>query len=265
MSSTVPDSLRELAAGYALGALSAEEAQQFEAALARSPDLAREVAEYREVNALLATGAGTATPDPTLRDRLIARIRESKVVPLAPRRPPIVPLLALGLAASAVLAAGLGLRVRSLGGQLRARDSALGVRDSVLAEREGKLAARERTLNTLLEAEADLAIAHLTTTGPNTPGIQLFWNRKASSAVLHAFRLPPAPAGRVYQLWFMRDGVPVPSQTFNSDPDGHALVQAFTVPEGGGFGAAAVTIEPEGGSPAPTTPVLLFGAIVAGS
>jgi hypothetical protein len=59
----------------------------------------------------------------------------------------------------------------------------------------------------------------------------------------------------------MRDGVPVPSRTFNSDPDGHALVQAFSVPAGGGFTAAAVTMEPAGGSPAPTTAILMFGAL----
>lgn len=256
MSPESPDSLRELAPGYALGALSAEEKAQFEAALAASPELQREVAAYREVQAMLAARPGPA-PDPALKDRLMARIGESKQRALPAIRRRGFPILSLGLAAAVLLAVAFGLRVRTLSDTVQRQDS-------IIAAREAKLAERERTLNTLLEAEAELLVGHLVATGPDAPGIQLFWNRKANTAIIHAFRLRPAPSGRIYQLWLMRDGVPVPSRTFNSDPDGHALVQAFEVPAEGGFTAAAITIEPEGGSQAPTSPVLLFGAFGAG-
>ena len=52
------DAPLDLAAAYALGALSPDEAQRFEAFLATSAEAQREVAEYREVAALLALGGG---------------------------------------------------------------------------------------------------------------------------------------------------------------------------------------------------------------
>src|SRR5262245_48347429 len=99
MSATVPDSIRELAAGYALGGLTPEETREFEAALARSPELAREVAEYREVTGLLGLAPGEGPrPDPALRARLFERIAAGKVVPLTPRRSNWSRWLGLGLA-----------------------------------------------------------------------------------------------------------------------------------------------------------------------
>jgi len=78
--------------------------------------------------------------------------------------------------------------------------------------------------------------------------------------VVSASKLKPAPAGRTYQLWFIRDGKPVPSVTFNVAPAGDALVSDVTVPTGGEISAAAITEEPAGGSQQPTTPILLVGA-----
>ena len=56
-----PESPRDLAAAYALGALAPEDARRFEEFLAGSPETQREVAEYRDVAALLALG-GTRPP-----------------------------------------------------------------------------------------------------------------------------------------------------------------------------------------------------------
>ena len=74
------DSPQDLAAAYALGALSADETRRFEAFLATSPETQREVREYREVAALLALGgpdAANALPD-GLRDRVLARVADQK-------------------------------------------------------------------------------------------------------------------------------------------------------------------------------------------
>ena len=253
MSAIIPESIRELAAGYALGALTPEETRSFETAMAQSSDLASEVAEYREVNALLAHGAA-AVPGPAVKARLFQQIGRDKVVPLRPARSPVVPLLSAGLAAAAVLAVGLGRRVQTLTDEL-------GRRDVRLAATEAQLARREQTLNTLLMAEFELTVVQLTTAGAQAPGVQFFWNRRSNTAVLQAFRLPPAPKGKVYQFWLLRGGKPYPSSTFNSDPDGHALVQSFSLPSGGGFEGAAITVEPEGGSTTPTLPIYLLGKV----
>jgi anti-sigma-K factor RskA len=255
--------LRDLAPAYVLGALDPAEARDFEAALAGSPELQHEVASYRELAALLALRDSAATPA-GLRERLLERVRQERSAE-PPSSPPVVPLDAgrrqprwlvvapwVGLAASLALAAGLGLQVRRLG-------LSAGVLDSTLAANQARLAARERTLNAILEPGVQLV--PLTSSGAQPPGIQLFWDRQRNTAVLHAFRLEPAPEGRAYQLWLIRSGQPVPSQVFNSDPDGHALVEGITIPTEPGIEAYAVTQEPAAGSSQPTLPILLFGRV----
>jgi anti-sigma-K factor RskA len=256
-----PQDLRDLAPAYALGALDPDEARAFEAALSRSEELRREVASYREAAALLAFQE-YQTPPADLRARVLARVRAESprhdipVVPIAEvRRPPRSGpdrALRVGLAAALLLAAWLGLER----GTLTRRLATL---DSTLAATRTRLAAREETLNAILEPGVQLIV--LTASGEQPPGIQLFWDRQQNTAILHAFRLRPAPAGRAYQLWLIRGGRPIPSRVFNSEADGHLLLRGISIPAEPGIEAYAVTEEPVGGSPQPTGPILLLGRV----
>jgi anti-sigma-K factor RskA len=248
MSDAPRNELRDLAAGYALGALSPEETRAFETALAGSPELQREVAGFRELSALLALEEARP-PAAELKQRLRERIRATKSLPLpgAPSQPPrrfAAMALGLGLAASLVLAAGLYLKTRSLSG--------------TLADLEQRLAARETTLNALLEPAVQLTT--LTASGEAAPVVQVFWNRAAHSLVLHTFRLKPAPTGRAYQLWLLpKGGKPIASAVFDTEPGGHQLVQGISVPVDQDISGFALTVEPAGGSPQPTTTPIVFG------
>ncbi|MDP9143997.1 MAG: anti-sigma factor [Actinomycetota bacterium] len=253
--------LRDHAAAYALGALSAEEARTFEAAMARDPKLAAEVTAFREVNALLAQGGVPVHLPPDLKARVLTRVANQKERRLPSPRPPaqsrrLRPWLVAAAIALVALAATLSLDL------VRTRAALTTTRDD-LARARDSLAAQAQTLATVLGAGEELAVVHLTSTAAAPPGMRLFWNRRTGRAVLHAFGLPPAQGGRVYQLWLIRDGVPVPSQLFNSRPDGEALVANLTLPAGDGVTAAAVTEEPAGGSPQPTSPILLLGTVPA--
>lgn len=263
MSEREDSSMQDLAAAYALGALSPEETRAFEAFLAGSPETQREVAEYREVGALLASGAPAVTPDARLKERILGEIGRGKVRTFVPPTPAPAPRMSLpfwmALAASIMLAIGFGLKYsgakRALAYQLSQADTARVALDSV----EARLALREKTLNEILEPDMQLSL--LTATGNPDPRVQLFWNPKKNLAIVHTFRLAQAPTGRVYQLWFIKDGKPVPSVTFNSEPSGHALVENIPVPPGGGITNAALTIEPAGGSQQPTSPVMMIGTM----
>jgi len=244
-----PDSPRDLAAAYALGALAPEEARRFEAFLAGSPETQREVAEYREVAALLALGGDDAERAPDLRARVLAGVgAETRSLPRARRRAP----LWLALAASLVAVAALGLNLRAARGELR------DLRE-LLSDTQGRLAAREATLNAIFEPGVQMY--QLTASGDPEPGIQLFYDRQRQRAIIHGFRLRQIPEDRAYQLWFIRDGQPVPSVTFKPEADGHARVEQIPVPAGGEVSAAAVTIEPEAGSSQPTLPIVLVGPL----
>jgi len=264
--STPHESLRDLAAAYALGALSAEETQAFEAYLATSPDARREVAELRETAALLAVAGPEARPGPELRQRVLDAVAASKVAPIpraaaSPTQPGrarwVLPWLAA--AAALVVAAGLGLRLRTMTTTLAARDSTIADQHRALSEQQQQLVKNEATLAALLAPGVQLV--QLTKEGDPDPRIQLYWDRVHNTAVLHASKLKPTPPGRTYQLWFIRDGKPVPSVTFDVAPEGDALLREVTVPTGGALSAAAITQEPVGGSQQPTSPILLVGPL----
>jgi anti-sigma-K factor RskA len=265
MSTPDDSSLRDLAAAYALGALSADEARAFEAYLATSPDARREVAELRETAALLAVAGPEAPPGPELRRRVLDAVAASKTAAL-PQSPGVRapaarrPMLAwVALAAAILVAVGLGVRLATLTTTLAARDRTIVEQRRALSAQQQQLVKDEATLAALLAPGVQLV--QLTKEGDPDPRIQLYWDRVHNTAVLHASKLKPTPPGRTYQLWFIRDGKPVPSVTFDVAPAGDALLREVTVPTGGEVSAAAVTQEPTGGSQQPTTPILLVGAL----
>jgi len=77
----------------------------------------------------------------------------------------------------------------------------------------------------------------------------------AHGSVLAAVDLGGAPEHHDYQLWLLKDGEPIPADTF--DVSGSVVI-VESEHDLTGFDGAAVTVEPEGGSEAPTTePVLI--------
>jgi len=256
MSHPEQETLQDLAAAYALGALSSEEARRFEAYLAGSREAQREVAEYRDVAALLALGGPEAAPSADLRERVLSRISGPSARPSVPPRRPPAPWGAL--AAGLVAAVGLGFGYVQLR-EVRDLRAELGQTMQRLAETSELLTAREATLNAIFEPGVQMF--QLTASGDPEPLIQLFWDRERHRAIVHGFKLDSVPEGRAYQLWFIKDGAPVPSVTFKPEPSGHVKVEQIPVPADGEVSAAAVTVEPESGSTRPTSPILLVGPL----
>lgn len=263
MSQTTPESMRDLVAGYALGALPPDEARAFEAALASSPELQQDLREHRELHAALAL-AEEEPPPPELRARLMARIDQTKRATLgggsgpgffpAPARRALTPIaLSAGLAALLVVTVGLSLKVRTL-------NEALRTRDSVLTAREQLLAQREETLNAILEPSVQLVT--MVAPGERPPVAQVFFDPSKRSVIVHLFNLTPAPAGRAYQLWLLpKQGNPIASRVFDTEPSGHGLERSIAVPADQEIAGFALTIEPAGGSPQPTTTPFLVGRL----
>src|SRR3712207_4277859 len=73
-------------------------------------------------------------------------------------------------------------------------------------------------------------------------------------AVLMAEDMPPLPEEKTFQIWVIEDEVPRPSGVFEVREDEVAIVVENRVE---GADAIAVTVEPEGGSPLPTTEPML--------
>ncbi|MEO8633641.1 MAG: anti-sigma factor [Gemmatimonadales bacterium] len=265
MSANHEQDMLELTAAYAFGALSAEESRAFEVWLATSPAGQREVAEYREVGALMALGSTTAIsagPSPDLKQRVVERATSAKVRHLPAPKVRTQVVAWIGLAASLVAVAGLALQQRALRELLALQTTSISELEATLASRDAKLARREAELNAILDPNVQLT--RMGTPGTPQPVVQLFWNRKSNLLTIHAFQLSPAAATRAYQLWFIpKNGKPIPSVTFNTEPSGHGMVQEIKVPEGMELTAAAITEEPAGGSPQPTTTPFLVGTLTS--
>jgi anti-sigma-K factor RskA len=227
-----------LAAPYALDALDGEERTAFEAHLAQCAQCRAEVASFREVAARLAMTAPVAEPSPALRDRVLAEARRVRPIGGGLRR------AWLAAAAGFLLALVVG------GAWWRERDARRTL--------EARVAEQGELLATLLAP--DVGVANLAATG-KPPSARLFWNPQRQRVVMAVFDLPPAPAGRTYQLWAIATGKPpVSLGTFNTGPDGR-LTAAMAVPAGLAFDLTAVTEEPAGGSPQPTQNPFLVGPV----
>lgn len=266
MSGATPEQLREMATAYVLGALSDSEARAFTAWLETSPEAQREVAELRELLPVLASAIEGPKPPPSLRARVIAHASRpaSKPVPATPlpisrpARP--LPVAWIALAASLIALIGVSLSHMRLRSDLVARDSAVAMLQQELAQTEAGRVEAQATLSGLLDTHT--TYTRLAGQGNTRPDVRLFCNWHIGVGFASAAGLSPNAAGRVYQLWFIpKAGAPIPSVTFTVDAAGNAQLSNITLPAGQELAAAAVTDEPTGGSPQPTTTPFLSGTL----
>ena len=74
-------------------------------------------------------------------------------------------------------------------------------------------------------------------------------------AVLLTKKMPPAPDGKVYELWLQKDGVMVPAGLMPDETDQTVLLEG----DASGATAVGITVEPDGGSKKPTSaPIAMF-------
>ena len=119
--------------------------------------------------------------------------------------------------------------------------------------------ARTRDVNDMLSSPG-ASMAHLAgkEVAPQARAL-VAYDRATGRAALLATGLPPAPAGRAYQLWLIADNKPLPGGTFKSEPDGRARMSG-SLPPGVSKPTFAVTLEREGGEDAPKGEMYLLGS-----
>jgi anti-sigma-K factor RskA len=274
---------KEMLAAYALGALDAEEARLLEEHLATCADCRAEVAEWRDTTAALALSAETAEPSAGLRARILESVRAipqnlgvgetsgdgvvaaaedgnegvrnvaSNVIqmPLDARRRWSASLRFGALAASvAIIALAASLfvlwnRYHNLQRQYEREHTAVDVLAKQLAD--------EREMRELLTAPG-VRLTELNGLGPGqSASARMALDPQTGRAMLFAYNLPPAPAGKAYQLWFISDlKHPVPGAVFNPDAQGRVVLRDQAPEAGRKASVFAVTLEPSGGVAAPT-------------
>ncbi|MGQ0643390.1 MAG: anti-sigma factor [Gemmatimonadaceae bacterium] len=245
---------QETAAAYALDALDGAERDEFEALLTRSDEAQRDVAELKEVVSLLAYAAPIAVPPPSLRERVLLEARQVRPIAVARRHN----ANRLGVLAPYFALAASIVGIVLLGGRYMAERDARSTLAATTDTLRQALASRDEIINALLAPEVETLKLSAT---DRPPAARMYWNRTTGQVILAAFQLPPAREGRTYQLWgIARGGAPVSLGIFNTLPSGEARYVA-SAPAGLTIAVGAVTEEPAGGSPQPTSTPFLVGQV----
>ena len=229
--------LHDLAAPYALDALDEAEQATFEGHLAMCPDCRIQVRALREGVAVLAR-ASADSPPAGMRERTLDAIAEMpqdrSVVAMTTRRQGrrIRRTWTVATAAAAVaVVATIGVVAYLGGGDLTAED----------------VVAAPDTVTIALEPTPD---------NPGGVAATIAFSAGQGAAAALVDGLPLLDAGLAYALWIVDGGAPIAAGLF-VPADGIVLVEG---PVGPGA-IIAVTIEPDGGSSAPSSPILLAATI----
>jgi anti-sigma-K factor RskA len=264
------DEMVVLAPAYVLGALEPEERRAFESHLTECDRCASEVSSLGRVTAGLAQSVPQVTPRAALRDRVLLAVGARDV--RASERPVRSRWGAtdwLAYAACVAVATAAGFYAMSLRSRVESLEARLEVAQTRLAAADRAMVDARRVAFETQSAMAVLAAADLTRVdlqgapaAPQAAGRAL-WSRQ-SGMVFAANNLPPLPAGKIYQVWLVASGPPVSAGLVAPDETGRGVAIFRTPVDVTGPVTVAVTIEPEGGVPAPTGDFYLTGKSTAG-
>ena len=234
----------ELVGAYALDALDAEERAEFELHLATCADCQAELASYADVlDALADDGEASEVPD-GLQERIAAELAvtaQDSVNEPAPSEVPAAPTVS-----EAPLADVVPLRRRSVGRILAVAAASVAV--LVLA---GTLFA---TLTKPSDAERIRAASDVVEVETGISDVIVFVSASEGGIAVEG-EMPDPAEGKEYQLWVVpADGsAPIPGPTM-----GGGETDAAWLTDLEGAAAIAVSLEPEGGSTAPTEVLAAF-------
>lgn len=232
--------VRELLELYHLGTLDDDERREVGAHLRTGcVECAKALAAAAELNASILAGVPLVEPPPRLRERVVGMVAPPRPKPKA--QPHFLPWMAM--AAALALVVWLGSQAR-------------------LKNRELEEAHRQLRALTAEKQEMDAALTFLRDPETRPAGGRedpakprgIYFVNARRGLLLIASNLPSLPAGKTYEMWLIPKGqAPRPAGLFRPDAGGGAVhIQPGGV-DVANVAAVAVTVEPEGGSPAPTT------------
>ena len=283
---------QETAALYALGALSQQEARAFVAHLHEGCEACyAELQQFNDVVDELGAAAAPIAPPAHLRDLLTKRIEKEKskarpeprsVIPVAetpspiprspaPARLPLSRVLPWAAAAALLIAVIYTFTswrserqsLRAALEQERARAAEVADENVRLKEEAGQkseLSYELAQINSVLNSPQwrVVQLAGLEPT-PNSSA-RVYWDVQGNRWVVTA-DLPPAPEDKVYQLWFVTPTEKISAGLITPDKTGHGFAVVPFPPNAAHLAAAAITLEPRGGSQQPTMPIYALGKV----
>ena len=238
---TTHDDLLDLVAVYALGSLPRAEAASVREHLKTCADCRQEYNAMRPAVNALATSAEAPASD-LLKARIMKTVRaeSNRTTERRPR--------AIVWPAYIVAAASIAIALWAEGSNILIKQE---MRQS--ADQVAQLSTQIKSANSTVAAQK-MMVADLMNRDSKR------FEVADGEVVMHGDRIyiamhgmPMPPKGRVYQAWMLHNGAKemTPGATFMPDRSGVAVVSL--PPHASSFAAVAVSIEPEGGSKAPTS------------
>lgn len=252
-------SIDDLAAAYALDALSPAERARFEAEA--TPEARAEAARLADTATLLSSDV--AAPPPGLRASVLDAIsREPQLPAEAPAEMPAAvapapwdepmsvepPRASVGTGAAERRARARWRPLRTIGAI--AAGSALLLGGVALGSQLGGDSRNEALGAVVSAADAERGEVAL----PDGSTATVVWSAERGQSVILFDGLSAAPEGSTYQAWYIGADGPQSAGTFDASGDATAFLLDGALTAGAAVG---VTVEPDGGSDAPTTDPIL--------
>jgi hypothetical protein len=238
------EELKDMFELHSLGLLEPEESSELETHLERGcPSCSENLKNALSMNAVLMGSCPVVAPPRRLRHRVLASV--------GVRRSGWGWLGAVATASLLVIALWLGNEERQRGTDLaEARKTILEV-----ASQRDRL---DQALRILDQPETvQVAFGKGL---PQPPRGNVFLHSKLG-VMLIASNLPKLNPGKIYEMWLIpKGGAPRPAGLFQATDNRSALHILSGPIDTSSLGAVAVTVEPEAGSPAPTTQPLIVAA-----
>lgn len=288
------DELKEMIALHALDLLDEAELRALRAHLESSMEDERELTVLRDAAAMLAYTVAPIAPPAHAREALLAKVRAAKsdanssgsafivnpesevltnVVPLSRTRSQSAHALdgarfvssawRYGAIAAALV---LGVCVGALGvtwqrlGETQVEVARLRTIETELARERERGDKAEAIAQMMRSPDARIALLAGTPQAPRAHGRFVF-DAQTGEALLVSFDLPPAPAGKAYQAWFIANGVPLPGGVFTTDVTGRVVFRERVPTNGRRAALFAITLEDEGGAQKPQGQQYLAGSV----
>ncbi len=254
---TTPQDLRDQCQLYLLGVLEGEELNEMERLVSEGGlDVLEGLREAAIANATIVALCPQAEPPRRLRARILASVGVAPAVSARTWN-------WAWAAATAVLViawAWTGVDSARKGQELAAASKAASDARSLLAQTREDLTRVSAALRFLDQPETKLV--GFGSDEPAPPRGNVFVNPK-SGVLLVASNLPQLANDKTYQLWMIpKNGNPLPAGLFRSDASGIAVHLRTGQFDSLATGAVAVTVEPGGGSPQPTSTPIIVARLV---
>ncbi len=267
------------ASAYATGALQGEELKRFEGYLrTASKDELSQLAELAGTASLLPLALERKSPPPRVKEKVMQKVQlaaraqdavHRRTDNLSQNTPavrrnwiPVGIVAVLGMIALfSLFALRLLNTIDDQNKQLVAVEQDRKQLQTQLVALKDEVIRKEELLKVLASRRIEITVMDGMKTSPVSYG-KIIWDPEKRTAILQVSDLPPAPSGKDYQLWVIKDKKPISAGVFavSNTESNYFKIENLAVTNPKEIGAFAVTLEPKGGLPQPTGEMYIAGS-----